>query len=80
MPVYCSLLLRLQYWLLGLLRLQPSPLHLRRLFQQRLLLREEGVVVLIVIIVVRRLMWRHFASIRRRIGLAEVVVIILHRV
>jgi len=79
-PVYCSLLLlRLQYWLLGLLHLQLPPLHLRRLFRQRLLLREEGVVVLIVNIVVRRLMWRHFAS-RRRISLAEVVVIVLHRV
>jgi len=54
MLVYCSLLLRLQYWLLGLLRLQLSPLHLRLLFQQRLLLREEEVVVFIVTIVVRR--------------------------
>jgi len=81
MLVYCSLLLlRLQYWLLGLFRLQLSPLHLRRLFQQRLLLREEGVVVFIVTIVVRRRMWRHFASRRGRISLAEVVVVVLHRI
>jgi len=77
--VYCSLRL-LQYWLLGLLRLQLTPLHLRRLFQQRLLLREEGVVVFTVAIVVRKLMWRHFASRRRKISLAEVVVVVLHRV
>jgi len=77
--VYCSLRL-LQYWLLGLLCLQLSPLHPRRLFQQHLLLREEGVVVFTVTIVVRKLMWRHFASRRRKISLAEVVVVVLHRV
>ena len=77
--VYCSLRF-LQYWLLGLLRLQLSPLHLRRLFQQRLLLREEGVVVFTVTIVVRTLMWRHFASRRRKLSLAEVVVVVLHKV
>jgi hypothetical protein len=75
---YCSLLL-LPYWLLVLLRLQLSPLHPWRLFQQRLLLRGEGVVIFIVTIVVRRLMWRHIAT-RRRLSIAEVVVVVLHRV
>ena len=55
----------------------PPP---KRLFQQRLLLREEEVVILIITIVVRRLMWRHFASRRGRISLAEVVVVVLHRI
>ena len=39
-----------------------------------------GVVVFTVTIVVRKLMWRHFASRRRKISLAEVVVVVLHRV
>jgi hypothetical protein len=60
--------------------LRLLPLHMWCLLQQRLLLREEGMVVFIVTIVVRRLIWRHIATRRRRLSLAEVVVVVLHRV